>query len=98
ELIDQASRWLQAQGQLTEDRCRAIAQARLECARAVWPYDRQFACDLAGQVKSTHPGFTPPAAIAFPALYRWAYRWFGFSGAERIAGWKRQITGKSPAT
>jgi len=97
ELVERAGVWLQQQGQLTEDRRCAVAQARLECARAVWPYDREFACDLAGQVKSGFPGFAPSAGLSFPVLYRWAYRWFGFSGAERIAGWKRQISGKSRA-
>jgi glycosyltransferase involved in cell wall biosynthesis len=97
ELIERASCWLREQGQLTEDRRRAVAEARLECARAVWAYDREFACELAGQVKAAFPAFAPSAGLAFPVLYRWAYRWFGFSGAERIAGWKRQITGKSRA-
>lgn len=95
ELIGRASDWLEEQGQLTADRRRAIAQARLECARVAMPYDREFACDLARQVKVFFPGFVPSSGLAFPALYRWTYRCLGFSGAERIAGWKRQLTGKS---
>lgn len=95
ELIGRASDWLDKQGELTADRRRAIAQSRLECARVAMPYDRQFACHLADLVKASLPGFVPSSGHAFPALYRWTYRWLGFSAAERIARWKRQLTGRA---
>ncbi len=76
--------------QMTIDRLAAISQARFECARLIWQFDRPWACQVISQIKTSNPQFIPLGTAA-PEFYRLAYRWLGFTRAEQIAAAKRAV-------
>lgn len=85
---------LEATGQMTSERRWAINQARFELARMAWLTDRAEAAEIMAEVRRSELSFRPGEAAA-PPPYRLAYRWFGFEGAERVAGAKRAMAEKS---
>lgn len=75
---------------LTELRKDAINQARFECARMIWLYDKQWATSFVHQIHSKSSNFMPSGKAA-PMIYRLIYKIFGFYCAETIAELKRKI-------
>jgi len=75
--------YLREKKQLTEERLRAINQARFEIARIAWQYDSTFAEKIMDQVLDVDPNFSPTGAAA-PAHYRLVFHSIGFRAAERL--------------
>jgi glycosyltransferase involved in cell wall biosynthesis len=69
---------------LTQERLRAINQARFEIARIAWQYDSNLACEIMYQVRKLDRTFSPRGAAA-PAHYRLAFHSLGFQAAEWLA-------------
>jgi glycosyltransferase involved in cell wall biosynthesis len=90
KIVQAADAHLRATGQLTPNRLHAISQAHFETARSTWHYDRALAQQIMGRVLSTDPKFRPEGPAA-PALYSFAFRWFGFAAAEWLAHHKRKM-------
>jgi glycosyltransferase involved in cell wall biosynthesis len=85
EVTDELEAHLLQVNEMTAPRQDAIAHARLECARIMYLMDRDVARDVANNAAKQNPGFRPPPAKCFPVRYRLAYRFLGFSSAERLA-------------
>jgi len=92
QLVSAGEEWLEQNGRLTPEYRRTIAQTRLESARVAIFHDREYAYQLADQVRQKSPGFTPSPAPSFPWMYRWIYRCLGFGFSERVASWKRRLS------
>lgn len=82
--------FLRRSNQLTDDRLAAINQARFECARLIWLFDRGWARQVVAQIQASDPRFIPSGSAA-PGFYRFAYRWLGFTQAEQLAAAKRTV-------
>lgn len=82
--------FLRHSDQLTDDRLAAINQARFECARLIWLFDRAWAQQIVRQIQTSDPQFVPWGSAA-PEFYQFTYRWFGFTSAEQIAAIKRTV-------
>ena len=91
-LVATFEEWLENNDKMSSTYRRTIAQTRLECARIAINHDREYAYELADQVRQKSPGFSPPAAASFPWIYRWTYRCLGFGVSERVASWKRRLS------
>lgn len=78
-----------ATGQMNGDRQWAVNQARFECARLIWLFDRKWAQQIAAQLQR-QKGFTPAGASA-PRHYQTVYKLLGFSSAEKLAGLRRKL-------
>jgi len=89
---ERAERFLESRGELTRSRLQALNQARFEIARMTWLEDRAAAAEIVFEIEERQPGFVPELPAA-RGRYRWIYRIFGFSAAERFAGFKRRLTG-----
>ncbi len=89
----QSESFLRSRGELTRERLWAINQARFEIARLAWQYAPGLALEIMRTVAASLPGFMPRGRGA-PALYRLAYRFFGFRVAERLAELRRVVSGK----
>ncbi|MCB1276981.1 glycosyltransferase [Prosthecobacter sp.] len=94
EIVQRAKNYLKAQDMLTPERLWAANQARLEVARIVWQYDQVRAADIARVIHRSQPTFLPDGPgrrIHYGLGYRLGYRLLGFEGAEKLAGWGRQL-------
>jgi glycosyltransferase involved in cell wall biosynthesis len=94
DIINDAEEFLVAQKAMSSERLCVINQARLEMARLVWHYDRQFALQIAKDIKKSQPDFDPGGygrRIKCSLAYRYIYRLFGFRSAEVIAGLARRF-------
>ena len=91
EIEQRAEDFLRMQSEMTENRLRAINQARFEIARIAWLYDPNFAADIVATIQHSLPGFVPSGAAA-RFRYRILYRTLGFSAAETLAQWKRMLS------
>ncbi len=80
EIEQRAEDFLRMQSEMTENRLRAINQARFEIARIAWLYDPNFAADIVATIQHSLPGFVPSGAAA-RFRYRILYRTLGFSAA-----------------
>jgi glycosyltransferase involved in cell wall biosynthesis len=87
---DHLEAYLKERHELTENRLRAISDARFEIARLIRVYDADLASSVMEKLLKSEPDFTP-RGLAAPLRYRIAYRIVGFSIAERLAEWKRRI-------
>ena len=94
EIEQRAEEFLSEQGDLTAERLAAINQARFETARMVWVYDPGFAREIVAVMRRSQSGFLP-GGLAGPWHYRFAYRLFGFEGAEKLAALKRLILARA---
>ncbi|NET52516.1 MAG: family 2 glycosyl transferase, partial [Merismopedia sp. SIO2A8] len=84
--------FLQKSGQLTKPRLRAINQSRLDCARIIWNYNQHWATEIIANIHAVEPKFSL-AHSSLPPLYKVLYYVFGFSAAETVAAWKRNLSG-----
>jgi glycosyltransferase involved in cell wall biosynthesis len=89
---ERAERFLESRGQLTRSRLQALNQARFEIARMTWLEDRTAAGEIVFAIERRQPGFVPELPAA-RGRYRFVYRIFGFSAAERFAAFRRRLTG-----
>lgn len=88
EITDKAEIYLEKTGQLTQERQNAINQAKFECVRLIWLFDRVWAKEIFNKIKLRDQKFVPSGNAA-PTSYRMIYKLFGFSIAEHIAEIKR---------
>lgn len=82
---------LQSTHQLTPERQQAINQARFECARQIWLFDKPWATEIMKTVKSQQNRFLPSGEAA-PSSYLLTYQLLGFNIAENLALVKRKLT------
>jgi hypothetical protein len=94
QIEQQAEEFLRNHKELTIARLQAINQARFEIARAAWHYNKNFAREIMQTIHKTKSGFNPGGEAA-PAGYKLIYRILGFQSAERLAAWRRILTGTS---
>ena len=87
---DRIENFLKSHGKMTPQRQDAINQARFECARMIWLYDRFWAKQIINTIYQTCPNFIPTGSAA-PPLYLWVYRLLGFSLTEQFASMKRSL-------
>jgi hypothetical protein len=92
EITTELERHAEVAGLMTPELRTAVQLSRFEVARSIWPHDPSYARELVRKTRQQCPGFTPRGR-AFPALYRTAYRSFGFTAAEKLAAWKRKLAG-----
>ena len=81
---------LRDKGKLTRERLYAINQARFECARIIWNFDRDWSIKIVKNIKSTDRRFLPSGNSA-PILYKFIYKMFGFSVSEYLASMRRKV-------
>jgi glycosyltransferase involved in cell wall biosynthesis len=86
--------YLKTRGELNQLRRNAINQARFECARMIWLYNKQWATEVISQIHRNSSNFMPSGKAA-PVIYRFAYKLFGFNMAEKLAQYKRNVNIKS---
>jgi hypothetical protein len=67
-----------------------LSSSSFECARTIWLSNQQWAQEIIDQIRLREPDFMPSGDAA-PPSYCLAYKLFGFSIAENIAGLKRKI-------
>lgn len=91
-LTDRMESHLRDRGELNDVRRLALAEARYRDARAAYPYDRDFARQLASKA-AEHVAITRCRGLN--AGYKWAFRLFGLDMAERLATWRRSLLGAS---
>jgi glycosyltransferase involved in cell wall biosynthesis len=89
DIIKAAELHLQQSGALTNERRDAIALARLECARTLYPIDRKLAGTVAAFAEEMHPGHRLDSSTCFPRAYRLVYHALGFRAAEAVAEFAR---------
>jgi glycosyltransferase involved in cell wall biosynthesis len=87
---DAIETYLSSTSQLCSVRQDAINQARFEYARRIYDWDKQWATQVAANLKRHYPNFLPSEQVA-PKTYRLAYQVLGFSGAEYIAELRRSM-------
>lgn len=88
---DRMEQYLSATSQLTKERQHAINQARFECARKIWLFNRNWAKQIIKQINSSEPSFQPSGNAA-PKSYQLTYELLGFNFAEEIARGKRNLS------
>ena len=93
KIVSRVETVLRNRQQLDDERKTCLAHARLECARAVYNLDPDFALSLSLEAERISPGYVPQVSEAFPSIYRIIYRILGFRSAEMIAGLKRKLAG-----
>ena len=81
-LTDEIEKYLLENNELTKERRLAIASSRFESARSMYRLNRDYAAHLMTLAISNDQN---PAQ---PRLYRWALRFLGFDGAEKLASIK----------
>ena len=81
-------------GKMNPSRQNAINQARFECARIIYSFNKRLACELITKNYQQDPCFFPESLVA-PKPYRFVYRWFGFVSAEKLAEFKRNFLTKT---
>jgi glycosyltransferase involved in cell wall biosynthesis len=77
--------------QLTPARRDAINQMRFECARLIWVRHPTWAAEVVAQIKQADRQFLP-SGLAAPRSYQMIYQYLGFTIAEQIASFKRQVS------
>ena len=90
EIEERMEQFLESRGELTPARMQALNQARFELARGAWLEDPAEATKIVGSIKERQPGFVPEPPAA-RGQYRWLYKTFGFTAAERAAAYKRRL-------
>lgn len=90
EIEDKIEKYLQDQDKFNKSRSDAINQARFECARLLWNYDRDGAAKVISKIKLSSPYFNPSSTMV-PATYIFFYKILGFQLSERIAQSKRSL-------
>ena len=86
---DDLEAYLIETGRMSGDRQWAINQARFECARLIWLFDRRWAKQVAKKIQR-QKGFLPAGASA-PGQYQTIYKLLGFSSAEKLAALRRKL-------
>jgi glycosyltransferase involved in cell wall biosynthesis len=94
-LLAAAEEWLKDREEWTPRRQRAANDYRFGLARQLWPEDPAAAEAIMDEVNRSQPGFRPSPGPHAPTLYQLCYRWFGFSGAERISALRRRVKGSA---
>jgi glycosyltransferase involved in cell wall biosynthesis len=90
ELLDKMENQLVRLGVLTRRHKKELYAGRMEAARGAWRIDPELACRLAAKARSAGNwwvSFSP----GLPAGFQFALRFLGFSRAERLAGFLRQV-------
>ncbi|MEQ9359070.1 glycosyltransferase [Coleofasciculus chthonoplastes] len=90
EIKDKIEQYLEARNELSQLRQDAINQARFECARLIWLFNPKWANVIIEEITSRYNYFE----IVNPNIsnnYIFIYRLFGFSFAERLAQFKRNM-------
>jgi glycosyltransferase involved in cell wall biosynthesis len=90
QIEDRIEEYLKAHKQLNRARSDAINQARFECARLLWNYDRDAAIKVISKIKLSSPRFKPSPKMV-PTTYIFLYKILGFPLSERIAQSKRSL-------
>jgi glycosyltransferase involved in cell wall biosynthesis len=94
-ILDRIEGLLDETGALTDQRRRAINDARHQIARGFWSRDRDAALRIIEQIRQSDELFCPSEGPASPAGYQAIYRRLGFRRTQRIAGlvqWWRRTT------
>jgi glycosyltransferase involved in cell wall biosynthesis len=86
----QIEQYLERIGKLNQRRQDAINQARFECARIIWNFDRNWAIQVMSNIQRRTPNFSPSRKIV-PLTYLILYKLFGFSISEKVAEFKRKF-------
>jgi glycosyltransferase involved in cell wall biosynthesis len=94
EIKERMEVFLKSRGELTAPRLHALNQARFEIARGAWLEDPAEARQIVNLIKRRQPGFVPEPPAA-RGRYRLLYQMLGFSAAERIAAFRRSLTGRT---
>lgn len=87
---DRLEDYLRTHQMLNPERRFSINQARFECARKIWSFEREWANSLISIIKESDPHFLP-SGIAAPKAYQITYRFLGFVAAENIAMFNRSL-------
>jgi len=88
KIEDQIEQYLEENGQLNQRRQDAINQARFECARIIWNFERHWAIQVMSKIQRRTPNFSPSRKTV-PLTYLMLYKLLGFSISEQIAEFKR---------
>lgn len=89
-ITDKLEQYLAETKQLTQLRQHQINQARFECARIIWLWNKQWANKIIKQIRNCDRTFIPSGECA-PEIYRLMYQFLGFDIAEKLAAMKRQL-------
>jgi len=90
KIIDEADLYLRESDNLSIIRQDEINQARFECARIIWNFNRDWSRSLIEKIHNTDAPFVPRGR-GVPSFYRFIYSLFGFSFTEHIAGIRRKL-------
>lgn len=90
EILDKLEAHLTLTHQLSDLRRQAINQSRFDCARIIWLTHPQWALKIVARIQASDPAFTP-IAPSVPKLYELLYQQFGFTTAETIATFRRNL-------
>lgn len=89
-ITDKLEQYLDEIKQLTALRQYQINQARFECARIIWLWDKQWANKIIKQIRNCDRNFIPSGDCA-PEIYRLMYQFLGFAMTEKLAAMKREF-------
>jgi glycosyltransferase involved in cell wall biosynthesis len=92
---DAVETFLNDRKELTQERQRAVNQARFEIARLAWNSDRAEARRIVEKIRGSQPDFVPSGAAA-PPHYRATFRLLGFRWTETLAQWRRVLSSVRP--
>jgi glycosyltransferase involved in cell wall biosynthesis len=90
-ILDRMEQFLRERGELSAPRHQAINDMRHEIARKTWNKDQPAALVIVRRIYESDPSFLPGDRAVSPLAYRLIYRAIGFSGAQRIAGYRRKL-------
>ena len=96
-LIDEFEAMLSQRNQLSDARRKAVARARFEMARSMYPADKSLARELMAKVLVFDPDIRIDSR-ACPRFYRLALKLFGFDAAEGIASVTRRLRSRRRQT
>jgi glycosyltransferase involved in cell wall biosynthesis len=91
QLSETLERFLVTNGKMSDVRKRALAQARFECARSAYPYDRQYAKALMAKARASMAGERFKNANP---LYGACLSLGGMEFAEGLASVRRRLVGR----
>ena len=89
-LMLETAKRLAVQDRFNEERRQAFQNAAFLIVRNLYKISPGTGVEAWTRLRNEAPRFDPSPACA-PAAYRFLYRWFGFTAAEKVAGWRRQI-------
>jgi glycosyltransferase involved in cell wall biosynthesis len=92
ELLEKMQKYLEQHGSLTERHQQELYAGRMEAARSTWSMDPKLACAMAARARSTGAWWVS-FSQALPASFQFSSRLLGYAGAERLAGWLRNVRG-----